>query len=104
MNDGKPQHFFDHTAYLTILTVKYWSANPLRENADLRRCDDPRRRERLGISSILHLLLEGIGSVLARYTFVLHSSPRPTVFPTWLIVPGIVVHGGAANASLPFRR
>src|ERR1700752_4411397 len=24
MNDGKPQHFFDHTAYLTILSVKYW--------------------------------------------------------------------------------
>src|SRR5262245_63534767 len=24
MNDGKQQHFFDHTAYLTILTVKYW--------------------------------------------------------------------------------
>src|SRR6201987_1984723 len=24
MNGGKPQHFFDHTAYLTILTVKYW--------------------------------------------------------------------------------
>jgi hypothetical protein len=37
------------------------------------------------------LLLEGIGSVLARYTFVLHSSPRPTVFLTWLIVPGIIV-------------
>jgi hypothetical protein len=35
------------------------------------------------------LLLEGIASVLARYTFVLHSSPRPTVFLTWLIVPGI---------------
>ena len=30
-------------------------------------------------------------SVLARYTFVLHSSPRPTVFLTWLIVPGIIV-------------
>ena len=28
--------------------------------------------------------------MLARYTFVLHSSPRPTVFLTWLIVPGIV--------------
>jgi hypothetical protein len=28
---------------------------------------------------------------LARYSFVLHSSPRPTVFLTWLIVPGIVV-------------
>ena len=24
MNDGKPQYFFDHTAYLTILTVKFW--------------------------------------------------------------------------------
>ncbi|WP_369810025.1 hypothetical protein [Bradyrhizobium sediminis] len=42
------------------------------------------------LSGILRLLLEGIASVLARYTFVLHSSPRPTVFLTWLIVPGIV--------------
>src|SRR5499427_7699540 len=24
MNDGKPQHFLDHTAYLTILSVKSW--------------------------------------------------------------------------------
>src|ERR1700747_2729767 len=24
MNDGKQQHFFDHTAYLTILTVRSW--------------------------------------------------------------------------------
>ena len=39
---------------------------------------------------ILWLLLDGIASVLARYTFVLHSSPRPTVFLTWLIVPGII--------------
>ena len=36
-------------------------------------------------------LLEGIASVLARYTFVLHSSPRPTVFLVWLIVPGIAL-------------
>jgi hypothetical protein len=36
------------------------------------------------------LLLEGVASVLARYSFVLHSSPRPTVFLTWLIIPGIV--------------
>src|ERR1700682_3726971 len=41
--------------------------------------------------SIFVLLVEGIGSVLARYTFVLHSSPRPTVFLIWLIVPGIIV-------------
>jgi len=38
----------------------------------------------------LLLLLQGLGSVLARYTFVLHSSPRPTVFLTWLILPGII--------------
>ncbi len=42
------------------------------------------------LSGILWLLLEGIASVLARYTFVLHSSPRPTVFLIWLIVPGII--------------
>src|SRR5215813_5825643 len=24
MNDGKPQQFFDHTGYLTIVTVKVW--------------------------------------------------------------------------------
>jgi hypothetical protein len=42
------------------------------------------------VSAILLLLLDGLGSVLARYTFVLHSSPRPTVFLTWLIVPGIL--------------
>jgi hypothetical protein len=41
-------------------------------------------------SAIALLLLDGVASVLARYSFVLHSSPRPTVFLTWLIVPGIV--------------
>lgn len=40
---------------------------------------------------LLSLLLDGTASVLARYSFVLHSSPRPTVFLIWLIVPGIVV-------------
>ncbi|MDO9059949.1 MAG: hypothetical protein Q7U92_13150, partial [Bradyrhizobium sp.] len=35
-------------------------------------------------------LLDGIGTVLARYTFVLHPSPRPTTLLTWLIVPCIV--------------
>jgi hypothetical protein len=43
-----------------------------------------------GVSDIFWLLLDGIASVAARYSFVLHSSPRPTVFLTWLIVPGIV--------------
>jgi hypothetical protein len=42
------------------------------------------------LPGILWPLLDGIASVFARYTFVLHSSPRPTVFLTWLIAPGIV--------------
>ena len=42
------------------------------------------------LRGILWLLLDGIASVFARYTFVLHPSPRPAVFLTWLIVPGIV--------------
>jgi hypothetical protein len=40
---------------------------------------------------LLSLLLDGLASVFARYSFVLHTSPRPTVFLIWLIVPGIVV-------------
>jgi hypothetical protein len=43
------------------------------------------------LRAIVLPLFEGLASVLARYTFVLHSSPRPTVFLTWLIIPGIVV-------------
>jgi hypothetical protein len=43
-----------------------------------------------GLSGILWLLLDGVASVLARYSFVLHPSPRPTVFLIWLIVPGIM--------------
>jgi hypothetical protein len=42
------------------------------------------------LAAVFLLLLDGLASVLARYTFVLHSSPRPTVFLTWLILPGIV--------------
>ena len=45
----------------------------------------------LSLHGIVAPLFEGVGSVLARYTFLLHSSPRPTVFLIWLIVPGIVV-------------
>ncbi|HEV7409120.1 MAG TPA: hypothetical protein VGO01_11605 [Bradyrhizobium sp.] len=43
------------------------------------------------LKGILAPLFEGIASVFARYTFVLHSSPRPTVFLTWLIVPAIAL-------------
>lgn len=36
------------------------------------------------------LLLSGLFGVIRRYTFVLYSSPRPAVFLTWLVIPGIV--------------
>ena len=42
------------------------------------------------IFAALNLLFDGVISVLKRYTFVLFSSPRPTVFLTWLVIPGIV--------------
>jgi hypothetical protein len=52
--------------------------------------------------AIVWLLLDGMLSVLARDTFVLHSSPRPAVFLTWLIVPGIVIawRRGETKAAL----
>src|SRR6266481_8666256 len=43
------------------------------------------------LAAVVLLLLDGFASVLARYSFVLHSSSRPTVFLTWLIIPGIVL-------------
>jgi hypothetical protein len=52
------------------------------------------------------VLLTGLVGVVRRYTFVLFSSPRPTVFLTWLIIPGIVhvwrrgAHQVAAQATL----
>jgi hypothetical protein len=52
--------------------------------------------------AVVWLLLDGFSSVLARDTFVLHSSPRPTVFLIWLIVPGIVMawRRGETSAAL----
>lgn len=56
--------------------------------ADTGTTDIASRSSWLGI---LSLLFNGLGSVVARYSFVLHPSPRPAVFLTWLIVPGIVM-------------
>ena len=53
---------------------------------------------------IFLLLLQGLGEVLARYSFVLHTSPRPTVFLIWLIAPGTPMLGGAASGRLRCRR
>ncbi len=43
-----------------------------------------------GPFAALGLLASGVLSVLQRYTFFLFTSPRPTVFLTWLVLPGIV--------------
>ncbi|WP_315777263.1 MULTISPECIES: hypothetical protein [unclassified Bradyrhizobium] len=43
------------------------------------------------LSGAIGLLLSGLFGVIRRYTFVLQTSARPTVFMTWLIIPGIVM-------------
>jgi hypothetical protein len=44
-----------------------------------------------GLAGIALLLLDGVWGVVERLTFALYSSPRPSVFLVWLIIPGIVV-------------
>jgi hypothetical protein len=66
-------------------------ANPLEKMLTFADANTVDAAKGSGVGRIILLLLDGVASVLARYTFVLHSSPRPTVFLTWLIVPGIVV-------------
>jgi hypothetical protein len=65
--------------------------NPLEKMLSFTDPDTAGLANGLSVIGILAPLAEGVAAVLARYTFVLHSSPRPTVFLTWLIVPGIVV-------------
>lgn len=80
---------------LLVLHVEYNSSNviavfnPLEKMLTFADAATADAANRSGLGAI-RLLLDGIASVLARYSFVLHSSPRPTVFLTWLIVPGIV--------------
>jgi hypothetical protein len=64
--------------------------NPLEKMLSFADADTAAAASGSSPSGMLRLLLDGIGSVLARYSFVLHSSPRPTVFLVWLIVPGII--------------
>ena len=56
-----------------------------------------------GLMSAIGLLLSGVLSVLRRYTFFLFSSPRPTVFLTWLILPGIVVAWRRGEKQVAFQ-
>jgi hypothetical protein len=65
--------------------------NPLEKMLSFTDASTANLAKGITLSGSLAPLLEGVASVLARYTFVLHSSPRPTVFLTWLIVPGIAL-------------
>jgi len=64
--------------------------NPLEKMLTFADASTSQAANGSSLAAVLWLLVEGVASVLARYTFVLHSSPRPTVFLTWLIFPGIV--------------
>ena len=64
--------------------------NPLEKMLSFADANTTTVANGLDLPGILLLLLDGVASVVARYTFVLHSSPRPTVFLTWLMVPGII--------------
>jgi hypothetical protein len=82
---------------LLLLDLDYNAANAIAVINPLEKMltfADPNTANAADSSSPLAailLLLQGLGAVLARYTFVLHSSPRPTVFLIWLIVPGTIV-------------
>jgi hypothetical protein len=81
---------------LLVLNVDYNASNviavfnPLEKMITFADTTTTNAANGSNLSAILLLLLDGVGSVLARYTFVLHSSPRPTVFLIWLIIPGIM--------------
>jgi hypothetical protein len=82
---------------LLVLNLEYNSSNviavfnPLEKMLTFADAGTAEAADGSSLWKILSLLLGGVASVLARYSFVLGTSPRPTVFLTWLIVPGIVV-------------
>jgi hypothetical protein len=65
--------------------------NPLEKMLSFTDASTANLANGVNLKGIVLPLFEGIASVLARYSFVLHSSPRPTVFLIWLIVPGLVI-------------
>ncbi len=83
-------------AALLLLNVDYNTGNviavvnPLEKMLTFADANTTSAANGSSLLAIILLLLDGLASVLARYTFVLHSSARPTVFLTWLILPGIV--------------
>lgn len=84
------------SAALLALNLEYNAANvvavfnPLEKMLTFADATTQAAASGSSLAEVMRLLLDGVASVLARYSFVLHSSPRPTVFLTWLIAPGII--------------
>jgi len=82
-------------AALLLLYVDYNTGNviavvnPLEKMLTFADANTSSAANGTSLLAVLLLLLDGLASVLARYSFVLHSSARPTVLLTWLILPGI---------------
>jgi hypothetical protein len=66
-------------------------ANPLEKMLTFADAETTDAANASGPLAMIGLLFQGLGSVLARYTFVLQPSARPTVFLSWLIAAGIGV-------------
>jgi hypothetical protein len=77
-----------HIAYATDNVIAV--VNPLEKMLTFADANTASAASGSSPLAVALLLIQGVGSVLARYSFVLHSSARPTVFLTWLIIPGIV--------------
>src|ERR1700676_4593937 len=75
LNDGKPQLFFDHTAYITILSLKLWF----------------RLLHALGLLDAWSLSAIPPASNPAAFDAALTSAHRPGRVLAWLIASGCVL-------------
>jgi hypothetical protein len=75
--------------------------NPLEHLAYWAGTSDPHLAQGgiLG-GALIHSLIEGVGGMLARRTFVLQSSPRPTIFLEWLVIAATVYAFKAGERKL----
>jgi hypothetical protein len=67
--------------------------NPIEHMFGWARGSDPSLGQSGSILStqLFYALANGVLEQLARLTFVLHSSPRPTIFLEWLVIAGCVL-------------
>jgi hypothetical protein len=53
--------------------------------------------------SKLHFLFDMISGVIARRTFILHSSPRPTIFLEWFVLAATIIALRRGERKLPLQ-